>query len=430
MSLTPALTLPLAPKQESRLLLTLAGIQFTHILDFMIMMPLGPLLTRSFGLSTGQFGLLVSTYTFCAAIAAIAAATVIERFNRRRVVLVLYAGFIVATAACAVAPSYTMLLIARGVAGMFGGVLGAMVQTYIGDTIAYERRGRAMGIVMAAFSLSTVAGVPLALVAANHVPALSWRAPFLFAALLAVGFWWLGWVVLPSIASRLEDKRISQSLVPMWQVLQHPNHWRAFAFMVLMMMGGFTVIPYITLYSTANVGFAENLLPVMYLVGGSLTFFTARLFGRLADRYGKARTFRFIAAASILPILAVTHMPKVPAWVVILNASFFFVLVSGRFVPGMAIVTSAAMPHLRGTFMSINSAVQQAGSGLAALIAGMIISRNAQGMIEHYNIVGYVATAATLGGIMLAAYIRPEDAGVIGPVDLEPPEGLLEKPSP
>ena len=420
-----SLTFPLAPKHETRLLLTLAGIQFTHILDFMIMMPLGPLLTRFFGLSTGQFGLLVSTYTFCAAIAAIGAATVIERFNRRHVVLVLYAGFIVATAACAAAPSYITLLIARGVAGMFGGVLGAMVQTYIGDTIAYERRGRATGMVMAAFSLSTVAGVPLGLLAANHVPALSWRAPFLFAALLATGFWWLGYQVLPPIASRLEDKRISHALAPMWEVLRHPNHWRAFAFMVLMMMGGFTVIPYITLYSTANVGLAEHLLPVMYLAGGSLTFFTARLFGRLADRYGKARTFRFIAAASVLPILAVTHMPKVPAWVVILNASFFFVLVSGRFVPGMAMVTSAALPHLRGTFMSLNSAVQQSASGLAALIAGMIISRNAAGMLEHYNIVGYVAVSATLGGILLAGSVRPADAG-----EVEVAEPKFKKPLP
>ncbi len=403
-------SLPLDPKREQRLLLVLAGIQFTHILDFMIMMPLGPMLTRAFGLSTGQFGLLVSTYTFSAAVSAIVAATVIDRFNRRAVVLALYAAFIVATAACAASPGYAALLIARGAAGVFGGILGAMVHTYIGDTIPFERRGRATGIVMAAFSLSTVAGVPLALLFANHIASLTWRAPFVFAALLALGFWWLGHVVLPSIPSRVTDKRISQALVPMGEVLTHANHWRAFAFMVLLMLGGFTVIPYITIYSTSNQGFPEDKLPIMYLIGGACTFFTARWFGRLADQYGKAKVFRIIAALSMLPILALTQIGQLPWWGVLFISTPFFILVSGRFVPGMAMINSASVPRLRGTFMSLSSAVQQAASGMAALIAGLIISRNSEGLIEHYDLVGYVACAATLGTIALAGYVVPADA--------------------
>jgi predicted MFS family arabinose efflux permease len=263
---------------------------------------------------------------------------------------------------------------------------------------------------MAAFSLSTVAGVPLGLFFANHVPALTWRAPFIFAALLALGFWWLGRMVLPSIPSRQTDKRISHALVPMREVLTHANHWRAFAFMVLMMFGGFSVIPFITLYSTANSGFPEDKLPIMYLIGGACTFFTARWFGRLADRYGKARMFRVIAGLSILPILGVTHIGHVPWWWILFISTPFFILVSGRFVPGMAMVTSAAVPRLRGTFMSVNSAVQQAGSGMAALVAGLIISRDAQGLIHNYNIVGYVAVAATLCAIALAGAIVPADA--------------------
>jgi predicted MFS family arabinose efflux permease len=406
----PAPSPPLQPAQEQRLLYTLAGIQFTHILDFMIMMPLAPMLTRAFGLSTAQFGLLVSAYTFTAAISALMAAVVVDRFNRRRVVLTLYAGFIVATAACAAAPGYATLLIARGLAGAFGGVLGAMVHTYIGDTIPFERRGRATGVVMAAFSLSTVAGVPLGLLFANHSGALGWRAPFIFAAVLAAIVFAAGLRTLPSIAARTQDLRLSAAFKPMGQVLADANHWRAFAFMVLLMLGGFTVIPYITLYTTGNVGFPETLLPLMYLVGGVCTFFTARWFGRLADQYGKARVFRVIALLSILPILAITHSPALPWWAVILMSTPFFILVSGRFVPGMAMVTSAGKPQVRGTFMSLNSAVQSAGSGLAALIAGLIISRDAQGMIHNYNYVGYVACAATLAAIWLAARVKPVDA--------------------
>lgn len=401
-------SLPLSAKDENRLLLSLAGIQFTHILDFMIIMPLGPMLMRTFNLSTGQFGLLVSAYTFTAAVSAILAATVIDRFNRRRVVLVSYAAFIVATALCAAAPSYALLLTARALAGAFGGVLGAMILTYIGDTIPYARRGHATGIVMSAFSVSTVLGVPLSLMFVHQIPALGWRAPFLFTAFLGLLLWWQARAAIPSIPTQLIDRRFSQALVPIRQVLAHRNHWRAYVFMLLMMMGGFTVIPYIALYATVNLGYPENYLALMYLAGGVCTFFTGRYLGRLADRHGKARVFRIIAMLSLLPILAITHTPALPWWGLLIITTFFFILVSGRFVPGMAVVTSAGIPALRGTFMSVNSAVQSAGSSIASLIAGYIITRNPQGLIEHYNLVGYLACTATLASVWLVGSIKPE----------------------
>ncbi len=397
--------------QEKRLLLTLAGIQFTHILDFMIIMPLGPMLMRSFNLTTGQFGLLVSAYTFTAAASAILAATVIDRFNRRRMVLVSYAAFIVATALCAAAPSYILLLIARGLAGAFGGVLGAMVLTFIGDTIPYARRGHATGIVMTAFSISTVFGVPLSLMLVHQLPSLGWRAPFLFTAFLGLMFWWLARVAIPSIPTQLVDRRFSQALAPIKQVLAQHNHWRAYAFMLLLMMGGFTVIPFIALYSTVNLGFPENYLALMYLAGGSCTIFTGRYFGRLADKYGKARVFHIVALLSLLPILAITHTPTLPWWALLFITTSFFIFVSGRLVPGMAVVTSAGIPALRGTFMSLNSAVQSAGSATASLIAGHILTRNPQGLIEHYNLVGYLACTATLASVWLVGRIKPEHGG-------------------
>ena len=397
----------LSPTHEKRLLLTLAGIQFTHILDFMIIMPLAPMLMRAFNLTTGQFGLLVSAYTFAAAVTAILAATVVDRFDRRHVVLIFYTAFIVATALCAAAPSYLLLLIARALAGAFGGVLGAMIHTYVGDVIPYERRGHATGVVMAAFALSTVVGVPLGLLFVNLFPGLGWRAPFIFAALLGCAFWWMAHIALPSIPTRVTDLRMSQTLKPMLLVFTHGNHWRAFAFMFLLILGGFTVIPYITLYATINMGFPETYLPLMYLVGGVCTFFTSRYFGRLADKYGKAQIFRVIALLSMLPILAMTNASALPWWGVLCISTPFFILVSGRFVPAMAMVTSAAQPGLRGTFMSMNSAVQSAGSAIASLLAGYIITRNAQGLIDHYNIVGYIACTATIFAIWLAGRVKP-----------------------
>ena len=395
----------LNPVQEKRLLRSLSGIQFSNILDVMIVMPLAPMLMRTFHLTAVQFGLLVSAYTFMAAVTSIVAAMVIDRFDRRRVMLSFFAAFIVATALCAAAPSYHLLLLARGLAGMFGGVLGSLVHVYIADCIPYERRGEATGKVTAAFSVAVVLGVPVSLLLVNNTE-LGWRAPFILVALVGLVFWWMAHKAIPSIPTRITDQRLSQTLVPIKRVLAQHNHWRAFAFMFLLMLGGFTVIPYITLYSTLNLHFPETLLPLLYLSGGLFTFFTSPWFGRLADLHGKARVFRVIAVIAMLPILAITNVTNIPWWGVLCITTPFFVFVSGRFVPGMAIISSAGVPHLRGTFMSVNSAVQSIGSSIATLIAGFIITINPQGLLEHYNVVGFVACSSILVTLWLVGYVK------------------------
>jgi predicted MFS family arabinose efflux permease len=391
--------------QEKSLLRSLSGIQFSHILDVMIIMPLAPMLMRTFELTAVQFGVLVAAYTFMGAISSIIAAMVIDRFDRRRVMLICFAAFILATLLCALAPSYKLLLIARGLAGIFGGVLGSLVHVYIADCFPYEHRGRATGTVTAAFSVATVLGVPVSLLLVNHSE-LGWRAPFIVVSLFAVVFWWMAYKAIPSIPTRITDTRLSQTLVPMKQVLSNANHWRAYAYMFLMIMGGFTVIPYITLYSTLNLHFPETFLPLLYLAGGAVTFFTSQWIGHLADKHGKARVFRIVAILAMLPILAMTHVTVIPWWGVICITTPFFVFVSGRFVPGMAIISSASVPNLRGTFMSLNSAVQSIGTSVATLVAGFIITINAEGMLEHYNIVGYIACTAILATLWLVEKIQ------------------------
>jgi predicted MFS family arabinose efflux permease len=271
----PASPEPLDPARERALLITLAGIQFAHILDFMIMMPLGPILMRELGVGTHEFGLLVSSYTFSAAFTGVLAAMFVDRFERKRMLLTMFALFAVATLACGLAPGYWTLLAARGTAGAFGGVLGSMVQTMVGDLIPFERRGRASGTIMSAFSLSTVAGVPLSLYLANHF---GWRFPFIFIAVLACGFLLLGWKMLPVLRGHLPGASVSETerahpLAAMAAVLRDANHLRALLFMALIMFSGFTVIPYITIYVTANVEIRQEDIPLIYLFGGCATFF-------------------------------------------------------------------------------------------------------------------------------------------------------------
>lgn len=379
--------------------------QFTHILDFMIMMPLGPQLLRALHIDTHEFGLLLSSYTFAAAVSGLLATTYVDRFDRRKLLLSLYALFTLATLCCGLAPNYTALLVARALAGAFGGIMGALVQTIVADIVPFERRGQAMGTIMASFSLSTVAGVPLGLFLANHVEALGWRAPFFFIVLLSLVFWTTAFRLLPGMTAHM-GQRAGSLLRQIYSVAKEPNHLRAYCFVALLMMAGFTVIPYIALYYTTNVGMTDQFITVIYLCGGAATFFTSRLIGKLADRHGKLRAFRWLALAAMLPMLVTTHLVPVPWWLVLINSTAFFILVPGRMIPGMAMVTAAALPQVRGTFMSLSGSVQMLASGFASLLAGLVITRNAAGQVQHFNLVGYIAVGCGLLSLWLAGRLR------------------------
>jgi len=396
--------LPLSPERERLLLLTLAGIQLAHIVDFMVMMPLGPILMRELGVGTHEFGLLVSAYTFTAAASGVLVASFIDRFERKRLMLAMLALFAVATLACALAPDFATLLFARGAAGAFGGVLGAMVQTMVGDLVPFERRGRASGTIMAAFSVSTIAGVPASLYLANHF---GWRFPFLLVAILAAIFLALAWRLLPTLRGHLVAAgERAHPLAAMAAVLRDANHLRALGFLALVVFASFMVIPYITIVLVGNVGVAQADIPLIYLCGGVASLLSARWIGRRADRHGKVRVYRVVAAGSILPLLLITHLTAVPLGAVLVVTTLFFILVPGRMVPAMAIVTSAAQPALRGTFLAINAAVLQLASGIAAVVGGLIIATDAAGTITRYDWSGYLATAVTLLAIAAVGRVK------------------------
>jgi predicted MFS family arabinose efflux permease len=390
----------LTPRTERLFLITLAAIQFGHVLDFMIMMPLGPILMRAFDIGAHEFGLLVASYSFSAAFSGLLAATFIDRFERKRLLLLTFTLFCIATLACGLAPNYLVLLIARGLAGAFGGVLGALIHTMIADAIPFARRARASGMVATAFSLSTVAGVPASLWLANL---LGWRAPFILIAGLSLVFIVIGLRVLPELSQHLGQRQNAHPFSAPFAVVRDSNHRRALLFSSLIMFSGFTVIPYITVYAVNNVGISQHDIPIVYLLGGAATLVTARLIGHWADKLGKVRIYRLVAALAMLPLLAVTHVGFLPLWIWVICTTSFFVLVSGRMIPAMAIISSAALPTLRGTFMSLNGTVQSLSMGLATTLAGFLITVDAAGRVSGYSIVGYVAMSANLLAILFVS---------------------------
>jgi predicted MFS family arabinose efflux permease len=387
--------------------LTLASIQFTSVLDFMIMMPLGPQLTELFGISASEFGFLVSAYTFSAGLSGLLAATYIDRFGRKRMMLTLYPLFGAAALACSFAPTFAWLMVARVASGFFGGVLMALSQTIVAEVIPFERRGRAMGVVMTSFSVATVAGVPLALFLASHF---NWHAPFLAIALM-VSVCALGAAkTLPSLKGHLAAHPIGDSapnmLANLRLVLVDPNHLRAYAMSASMVFAGFAVIPYIALYLQGNAGFKPEQIPYVYLTGGICTLISARLIGHWSDRAGKAYAFRRLALLMPLPLLAMTLSADLPMVGVLLVSSVLFVVMSGRMIPGMALIGAAADPRRRGSFMTLNSAVQSLAMGLAALVGGQILGRDGNGHLTHYWIAALLGGGASLLSFVLASKLR------------------------
>ena len=372
------------------------------------MMPLGPEFIQALNINTHQFGLLLSSYTFAAAIAGIFATYYVDRFERRQLLLSLYACFIVATLACGLAPSYETLFIARAFAGAFGGILGSLVQTIVADSIPFERRGKALGTVMAAFSVSTVAGVPLSLFLAHHITFLGWRAPFIFIALISLLILYLGYRNIPKIAGHLDHVHEGSRLSQILEIVLAHQHLKAFIFMAFIMITGFSVIPYIALYLTSNVGINSSYISLIYLCGGVATLMSSRFIGHMADQYGKVKVFRFLAVVSLVPLLVTTNLPVTPLWLVLINSTAFFILVSGRMIPAMAMVSQVVENKIRGTFMSLIGSVQMFASGIATVLAGMLVTIGAEGKMEHYDIVGYGAAFCGLITIWLVGYIHSD----------------------
>jgi len=401
----------LTPQRERWLLLTLAGIQFTYILDFMVMMPLGPQFTRLFDISDAQFGALVSAYTFSAGASGLAASAYLDRFDRKRLLVVLYTLFALSTMGCALAMTYGQFFVARVGAGLFGGVLSALIQTILADVVPFERRGRAMGVVMSSFSVSTVAGVPLGLYLAA---AFSWHAPFWLVVGLCGVFGAMAYWTVPQLRAHLDHSDRHSVWGEIVATVQERNHQWSFAFTMVSILTGFMIIPYITIYLETNLAVSNRDIPLLYLAGGAATLVSARWIGVLSDRLGKRYMYERLAALVGIPLFTLTLMPPAPFWVLTLVYVLFFVIVSGRMIPSMAVVSAAANPRRRGTFMAISGALQSFAMGLAAVVGGLIIGRSADGQVTGYWITALLGTLASFASVWLIRRIQvPEGKGPI-----------------
>jgi MFS transporter, DHA1 family, inner membrane transport protein len=389
-------------RHERMVLLILAAVQFTTIVDFMIVMPLGPQLMRTLDIGTAKFGLIVSSYTFAAGAAGLVASAIVDRFARRTTFIALYAGFLVGTLLCALAPNFELLVAARVATGAFGGILGGMAMAIIGDVFPESRRGRATGSLMIGFSLASVAGVPFGLYLGTNY---GWHIPFIALVVFGLPALLLAPLALPPLDAHV-GKQHAHPVKSLVETFTQANHLNAFALIVALMMGGFTVFPYLSAYLVANVGMSEHQLPLVYIAGGALTLVAAPIVGRLADKYGKLAVYRWVAPASAVLTLAITHLPRTHAAVAVAVFGALMVANVGRMIPAMAMVTSSVEPRRRGAFLSANSSVQHIASGLGAYLGGLIISQSSGGQIERFGVVGWVAAAATLSSLWLAGRIR------------------------
>ncbi len=390
-------------KNENLLLLILAVVQFAHIIDFMIIMPLGAQFMEIFAISPQQFSLIVSSYAISAFITSLVGALYLDRFDRKKALLVLFLGFAITTLACALASSFELFLFARFLTGGFGGILSSVVLSIVADVIPFERRSAAFGIIMTAFSVASVVGVPAGIFLAAEF---SWRMPFIVIGILALLGCLLIFRFLPSMTGHL---KVATSKKPSWEVLtniaKNRNQLGALLFTVLLMLGHFTIIPFIAPYMQLNIGFSDHQVAYIYLAGGTLTVFLLPLFGRIADRVGNPQVFTVASILALFSILAITHLGAVSILIALCVTSSYFVVSSGRSVPATTMVTSVVDPEHRAGFMSVRASVNQLGLGLASLIAGSIVIEQ-NGVLVNYQYVGYFAVVMSIIAIYVAWQLK------------------------
>ncbi len=377
------------------MLFVLGAIQFTHILDFMIMMPLGAQLMQAFAISPAKFSQLVASYGIAAAISGFAGGFILDRFDRKRALLVLYTGFGLATLACAFAPTFYLLLIARLAAGACGGLSSSLVTAMLGDFIPPARRGRAMAFVAAAFPVASILGVPLGLVLAGK---LGWHAAFFFLAACAVVNGAIASLALPHLRTAVQNHEPWQQ---MKEIMSHRVHLRAFALGTMVGLSGGILVPFLAPSFIANLGLNEQSeLPIVYIIGGLATAISTPIVGWLSDRMDRLRLLIYISAGAIVVTLIIMQLGPSSVSLASLMMALFMVSMSGRYAPAMTMITNAVEARYRGGFMSINSALQLAANAAASMLAGWFITRDSHGHFLGLPMLSYLAT----GFLILMVY--------------------------
>jgi predicted MFS family arabinose efflux permease len=389
---------------EKFVIAIMAFLQFTVILDFMVLSPLGAILMPGLGISTSQFGLVVSAYAFSAGASGLCAAGFADRFDRKRMLLFFYVGFIMGTLFCGVAKSYPLLLCARIITGIFGGVIGSISFAIITDIFKMEVRGRVMGFVQMAFSASQVLGIPIGLLLATH---LNWHAPFLMIAAISALIGVVIALKLKPVTAHLKGKHDKSVFHHLWHTASNPFYIRGFMATMLLATGGFMIMPFSSAFLVNNVLITETQLPLIFLITGVISIFTGPLLGKLADRIGKYRLFVVGSLLSMVMVMIYTHLGPNPISIVIVTNVFLWIGISSRMISSSALISGVPDMKDRGAYMGINSSIQQVSGGVAAFVAGLIVyqpTKNAP--LQHFDTVGYVTAGTILITLVMMFFIN------------------------
>ncbi len=381
----------------------LAFLQFTIVLDFMILSPLGARLMSEMHIPTSRFGLVVSVYAFSAGIAGFLAAGFADRFDRKRLLMFFYTGFLVGTLLCGIAPSYHFLLVARMVTGIFGGVIGSISFAIIADLFAFEQRGRVMGIVQTAFAGSQVLGIPIGLILSDRW---GWHAPFLMLAALATVAGIFIAAYLKPIDAHLKLQRDGGALRHLIKTVSKRRYLQAFATTALLVTGGFMLMPFGSAFTVHNLGIPIERLRLIYFVTGMFSILAGPLLGKFSDVVGKYALFALGSALSTVMILIYTHLGVTPMWQVIVINVLLFVGITSRIISSSALMSAVPDPAHRGSFMAVNSSLQQVAGGVAAAAGGLIVVEAKDGSLARYDVLGYVVVASMAITVAMLFFIN------------------------
>lgn len=376
----------------------LGFLQFTVILDFMIISPLGAIVMPSLHISPQQFGLAVSSYAFSAGVSGFLAAGFADRFDRKRLLLFFYFGFMLGTLLCALATTYPLLLLARIVTGLFGGVIGSVVLAIATDLFPLAMRGRVMGVISTAFAASQVLGLPAGLYLTSKW---DWHAPFFAIIAIGVPAGILIMIFMRPVVGHLGLKQEHSPLRHLINTITEPRYRLAFLLVMLMPTGGYMLMPFGTAYMVNNVGLAFTVLPMIYLVTGLSTIFVGPLVGKASDSFGKFRVFCFGSLVTLTMVPLWTNIGHVPLAAVIAINVVLFAGIFSRIIPAQALISAIPEPSKRGAFNSISASLQQFAGGASAAIAGLVIVERSDGSLAHFDWLGYLVMAIALGTVAL-----------------------------
>ena len=386
----------------------LAFLQFTVILDFMVLSPLGAILMDQLAIEPSRFGLVVSAYAFSASISGLLTAGFADRFDRKKLLLFFYSGFMLGTLLCALAPNFHFLLIARIITGLFGGVINSIGFAIITDLFTLEYRGRVMGFVQMAFSASQVLGLPIGLVLANTY---NWHAPFWFIGGIGIAVGAIIAVYMQPIREHLKEASPGSPTKHLFTTLTKPSYVQAYIATGLMTTGGFMLMPFASAFSVHNLGLTLAQLPLLYGVTGVFNIALGPLIGKWSDRYGKYLFFAIGTGISLTTILYYTHLGVSPLWLVIIVNVVLFLGITARRISGSALMTGVPAMTDRGAFMSVSSSIQQFSGGIASTIAGMIVLQQDNGPLQRYDVLGYVVSCTMVLVAILMGRIDREITG-------------------